>query len=820
MLYKILIIIFFSISASVLAGDCSSAFSTLVNIDGTLPIVEDTGGNTLSYQVNVQFSASDLDASYAWTSDGVDLRIVKSNGTPLTFWIESWDGSNESASIWVSFIDTHADSSRQIFLQYGDYNATSLADAPNTFLYSGIKFHVRPASGLNNNIASGPSNKTQAFERFNNVNDNNNNSDGYGCGLIENFNSVTKNSKFGAGNNFAAYSESFFNVDEAGKWWFRYGADFGYGGGLYIDGVALQEQWQTDLWWAGNWNSADVLQGNIDLAPGYHKLEVLGFEGCCDGGITVQYLKPNNNPYENGTNMGSYIYSNISNETGWTTFNSNTSGLDIYSRSCPGTLPVVSLGDTSACGLVDLEASSTNINISNEWDIGISQDLSLRIRNTDLATDTAFNPAATHITVPAGFILNSFSGNNWTCDDSSLPSINIIDCQFSLDEPNRIGINETSSQLILTLTPSISTVTGNNTITIEALFSNYDIDLSNNLYTVPITIVDDGIIPAVLANCSNPKNGIWARFFDASENFINFRDLLNASDMHNFVNNFKQPLYLNGQTILENINGTENPYKDNDDYYLTVLEGYIYAPMTGNYVFGIDGDDAVEFLLADTVISERYGRHGPNNTANDQNTLRLEEGLHKIEFRMQEYTGGELYRLYWQTPVNSLAIIPVGNFVHCAGSIDLQITTDLNIESDNINDDSLAKAIPGAIVKYTVTATNKGNLSPGDSDSATITQNIDDNNELYVRDLDNIGEGPIRLINAGSGLAYSYDATNGIDSLFFSVDGGLNYTDTVDISNEYNSQVTHFQMRFNGSFKPTMGSVEPSFTFQYQVKIK
>ncbi|MFT6153586.1 MAG: hypothetical protein ACJA0E_000785 [Bermanella sp.] len=820
MFYKYLLIILFSISATAHAADCSSAFSTLVNINGTLPIVDDVNGDTLSYQVNVQFSAADLDLLYAWTSAGADLRVTKSDGTALTFWIEDWDQANESASIWVSFVDTYAQSTRQIYLRYGNYNATSIADAPNAFLYPGIKFHVRPANGLTNNVNSGPANKSQAFNSFNSVSDNNNNNDGYGCGFIENFNAITKNSKFGTGNNFAAYSESFFNVDQAGKWWFRYGADFGYGGGLYIDGVALQEQWQTDLWWAGNWNNADVLQGSINLSPGYHKLEVLGFEGCCDGGITVQYLKPNNNPYENGTNTGSYVYSNISNDTNWTTFNSNTSGLDIYSRSCPGTLPTVSFGATSTCGLVDLEAANTNININNEWDIGVSQDVSIQIRNTDQASAALFNPTSTNITVPTGFVLNTFSGNNWSCDDSALASTNIIDCQFTLNDPNRIGINETSSQLVLTLTPSTSSVIGNNSISVEALFSNYDIDLSNNVYTTPITVIDEGILPAVSATCFEPKNGIWARFFDASENFINFRDIDNATDMQSFVNTFKLPTYLNGQTILENINGTENPYKNNDDYYLVVLEGYINAPVTGNYVFGIDGDDAVEFSLADTITSQRYGRHGPNNTANDQTSLRLEKGLHKIEFRMQEYTGGELYRLYWNTPLSNLEVIPAGNFVHCAGDIDIQMTTVLNVESDNINDDSLAKAIPGAIIKYTVTASNKGNLSPGDNDSTIITQNIDDSNELYVQDLDNAGQGPIKLLDTNSGLNYNYDATSGIDSFFFSIDGGVSFTDTVDTSNDYNNQVTHFQIRFNGSFKPTMDAVEPSFSYQYQVKLK
>jgi uncharacterized repeat protein (TIGR01451 family) len=77
----------------------------------------------------------------------------------------------------------------------------------------------------------------------------------------------------------------------------------------------------NDLWWSYNWSHPDGLQGSINLNAGYHRLEVIGFEGCCDGGITVQYKKP-------GASFQTYATSNI----------------DIVSRKCPTIEPTASFG--------------------------------------------------------------------------------------------------------------------------------------------------------------------------------------------------------------------------------------------------------------------------------------------------------------------------------------------------------------------------------------------------------------------------------------------------------------------------------------------
>lgn len=85
-----------------------------------------------------------------------------------------------------------------------------------------------------------------------------------------------------------------FNVapEQAGAWNFRIGPDFGRGGALFIDGVAVDFR-STDMWWAGSYlDPTQILTATVALAPGNHALEAFGFEGCCDGAQQAQFLAP------------------------------------------------------------------------------------------------------------------------------------------------------------------------------------------------------------------------------------------------------------------------------------------------------------------------------------------------------------------------------------------------------------------------------------------------------------------------------------------------------------------------------------------------
>jgi len=114
---------------------------------------------------------------------------------------------------------------------------------------------------------------------------------GYGSTSLSSYDYVTNSSLFGSNNNIASRSTIDFGVTaaQAGSWSFRGGVDFGKGGALFLDGVALDVK-TSDMWWAGNYdNSSQFLSGSTLLSAGNHTLSIYGLEGCCDGGQQVQF---------------------------------------------------------------------------------------------------------------------------------------------------------------------------------------------------------------------------------------------------------------------------------------------------------------------------------------------------------------------------------------------------------------------------------------------------------------------------------------------------------------------------------------------------
>lgn len=762
---------------------CDWPFRTAVTI------TENSGNNLSDYQVKLSLTGSNLHANYLWTNTGYDFRVYDSNdNTPLEFWLESWNQSSKTATIWVRFPTSApllANQSRTIYLYYGNENATPLANVPFTFVEPGIKFHARPTS-------YNPSNKTQAFTNFNSIADNNNNADGYGCAFITNFDNVSKKSVFGNGDNFAAYSESYFEVKsgEAGLWEFRYGADFGRGGGLYVNDVALEEDWNNDLWWNYSWSNADVLQGSINLGVGYHKLEVIGFEGCCDGGITVQFKKPGGS---------------------WTTF--NTSAIDIRSRACPVTAPSVAFGAHDVCSLVDLQIRNSGLSIPSNWETNVSQNISFQVRNTNAGTSTSSTSVRAEVRVPSGFIYNSASGNNWSCSQSGTT----ITCLYGLS----MARNTNSSVLTVNVTPNSSASVGSGSIAIEVFPTYYDVDRSNNLVTQAISLTNNNAIAPITPTCTTPQPGIWSRFFNIQGYADNSLD--NAAEMQTLVDTRANASYVDGQGVLADINGNANPYDDrSDEYYLTLLQGYLNVPTTGNYRFGVDGDDAVEFRLNNTVVSAYYGLHAASGNWVNPQTVRLAAGYHAIEFRMQEYTGQAAFILHWDPPFSAQTIVPSNYFYHCAGNADVQLDTQLTVINDPINGTTRPKAIPGAVIEYELTSQNIGNISP-DRDTTVLTQSVGENNDLYVGDLS--GMGPVTFIDGtspnASGLSYNYlTLASTTDGLSFSNDGGSSfiYIPTPD-ADGFDSQITHLRIALTGTYKPALSTSVPAFRLIYRVRL-
>ena len=65
------------------------------------------------------------------------------------------------------------------------------------------------------------------------------------------------------------------------------GADWGRGGVLYAENYRLVP---GDTWWAYNWNNPQVISFRTS---GSGRLGLLGFEGCCGGGMSLRYSTDN-----------------------------------------------------------------------------------------------------------------------------------------------------------------------------------------------------------------------------------------------------------------------------------------------------------------------------------------------------------------------------------------------------------------------------------------------------------------------------------------------------------------------------------------------
>ena len=119
----------------------------------------------------------------------------------------------------------------------------------------------------------------------------------------------------------------------------------------------------------------------------------------------------------------------------------------------------------------------------------------------------------------------------------------------------------------------------------------------------------------------------------------------------------------------------------------------------------------------------------------------------------------------------------------------LMVTKSVQTVSDPINGGSNPKAIPGAVMSYTIDVSNQG---PGlvDNDSLLITDIVPANSELFV----DTGAGdPIVFVNGpiASGLAYNFAA----DVTFSNQPGGgapFNYAPVPDAQG-YDSAVTGYR---------------------------
>ena len=761
----------------------SWAYRTEVNI--TL-----SGNSQTDYPVAVEISAGDLYSGYSWSSDGSDLRVIDSDdSSELHFWIESWDSSAQTARIWVNFPSISAGSERTVYFYYGNSGSVTSSSVYDVF-QGGVAYQSRYNT-------TNPDSWNQAATLFNNRSI----SSGYGDGFVSNFANIENSNLFGASSNIVTYIHASFYVASAGYWQIRYGADFGYGGELRIDGSTKDARWENeyggwrgnqltsseDLWWNGSWSNTDGVlnSGAVYLSQGIHTFEIRGAESSDDGPTTLQFCRPSRS---SGCST---------NNNGWTTI--ATTALSVFVPPDDGGTAGVEYGDTVLAGY-DLGLTVT---APEFWAKQSARDLVLRVTNQ--GSQTVTSGTGVQLNMGYNLIIDSVSGSGWSCQSGN----------WSVCTYNGAAVTSGDSypDLILSVIPGDDeyATTGDYGASVFN-YSISDANSDNNSVNGALDI-RDVVIPSG-TSCPagvSLSSGVWASFYDTSDGSMDYPDT--AAEYQQLVDTFGTSAYLYGSEELNNINGSGNPFDAASEHYLTVFRGYLYIPQDGTWLFAVDGDDAVEFWLDGQVRTAIYGPHSANNSPQNPVTLYLEAGYHSLEYRHQEYTGSDSYRLYWKTPDDSsYSIVPSSGLFQCSGYTSLTISAASEVLSDPVNGTNNPKAIPGAVVRYTVTVSNYGTITP-DSGSTGITQALDNNMALYV------GDGsvsPVTVDTGTLGLSYTYEnISSTTDSLEFSSDPS-----SVTDSDGYATGISSFMLNLGGTMTAGSETNPPSMTYQYQVRLQ
>lgn len=113
-------------------------------------------------------------------------------------------------------------------------------------------------------------------------------------------------------------------------------------------------------------------------------------------------------------------------------------------------------------------------------------------------------------------------------------------------------------------------------------------------------------------------------------------------------------------SVINTTGSGNNPFRSSggctNDHYHTLISGDIYASEAGTYSFAVNGDDAVDVLIDNTLVANWYGGHGASDSNDSLNThsgsIYLSQGSHTVVFRHQEGTGDDNWQLYWKTPAS------------------------------------------------------------------------------------------------------------------------------------------------------------------------
>ena len=248
-----------------------------------IPLTLTAGPAGHNAEIRVDLTNSDFPGTYVFSADANDVRVFAADdATPVDFVVTDWNAALRTATLYLRLPAMAAGAVESVIIYLGDGSLGFGGNPGAVFPDAGVRLRSRvsnadPTSAANA-LAAFAAATVDVFD-----------------GVVNTVSGLNNRALGGTNGNFGWCISAVLNVTAAtaGNWSFRYGADFGRGGHLYMRGVALEEDWNDDLWWAFNYgNTAETLEGSINLPAGWHRYEALGFEGCCDGAVGFQARAP------------------------------------------------------------------------------------------------------------------------------------------------------------------------------------------------------------------------------------------------------------------------------------------------------------------------------------------------------------------------------------------------------------------------------------------------------------------------------------------------------------------------------------------------
>jgi uncharacterized repeat protein (TIGR01451 family) len=176
--------------------------------------------------------------------------------------------------------------------------------------------------------------------------------------------------------------------------------------------------------------------------------------------------------------------------------------------------------------------------------------------------------------------------------------------------------------------------------------------------------------------------------------------------------------------------------------------------------------------------------------------------------------GGWTVRVTGVEGVEGVTDVGVGSFIVEIPQPSLTILKTSTVLTDPVNNGTLPKRIPGAIVRYDVGVTNTG-PGPVDAGTLVITDAVPANSVLYVS---TAAGNPVVFANGvtASGLTFTY--ANHVSYSSTGVSGPWSYVPVPD-ANGFDAAVRAVRITPAGVMNGAAGANNPSFTVSFRIRI-